>query len=155
MGERRGIAGLGGFLLASALVAISGAAFSPGAWYAALAKPAWTPPSWLFGPVWTVLYVAMAVAAWRVWRRGGFAGAPVALGLYVAQLALNALWSWLFFGLHRIDLGLADLLTLVVAVAATAAAFRRHDAVAAFLMLPYLAWVAFAAALNLAIWRLA
>ncbi len=139
-------------LCLSALTAASGLRFQPGPWYAALAKPAWTPPNWLFGPVWTVLYAAMAVAAWLVWRRTGVASP--ALAFYGLQLLLNGLWSWLFFGLHRPGLGMAEIGALVAAVAVTAGLFFRVSVPAGWLMVPYLAWVAFAAALNWALWRL-
>jgi benzodiazapine receptor len=128
-----------------------GARFGPDAWYAALAKPGWNPPAWVFAPVWTLLYLAMGIAAWLVWRRGGGA-AP--LLLWGVQLALNAVWPPLFFGLHRPDLAFADIVLLWLAVLATTIAFWRVTASAGLLLAPYLAWVTFAAALNLAIWRL-
>lgn len=143
-----------GFLAACFGIAATGAVFRPGAWYRQLAKPVWTPPDWLFAPVWTVLYAAIAVAGWLVWRRAGFAGAPGALGLYALQLLLNGLWSWLFFGLQRPDLALIDIVAMGLVIAATIAAFWVHHAGAALLLLPYLAWVSFAAALNFSIWRL-
>jgi translocator protein len=123
-------------------------------WYAGLRKPAWTPPNWLFGPVWTALYLSMAVAAWLVWRGRGFGGARLALALFAAQLALNGLWSVLFFGLHRTGLAFAEILLLWSAILATTLAFRQVNTAAAALMLPYLAWVSYAAALNFAIWRM-
>jgi translocator protein len=146
--------GLVGWLLVVAVAAWFGSQFMPGAWYAGLEKPAWTPPSWLFGPVWTLLYVAMAIAAWLVWRERGFSGAPVALGLFLLQLSLNAAWSWLFFGLQRPDLAFAEIVVLWGAILATLTAFGRIRAAAGWLLAPYLAWVTFAAALNFAIWRL-
>lgn len=146
--------GLGGFLLLTFAAAAIGSQFMPGEWYARLAKPSWTPPSWLFGPVWTLLYVLMAVAAWLVWKDRGFAGARVALVLYSVQLAFNAAWSWLFFGLQRPGLAFAEILVLWIAILATLIAFWRHRALAGALLVPYLAWVSFATALNLAIWRL-
>jgi len=124
-------------------------------WYAALARPSWTPPGWVFGPVWTLLYVLMAVAAWLVWRRaGGWAGARAALGLYAVQLVLNAAWTGLFFGLRMPGVAFAELAVLWAAIVATLVAFRRHSPAAGALMVPYLAWCTFAAALNLAIWRM-
>lgn len=132
--------------------ALFGSQFMPGAWYAGLAKPAWTPPNWLFGPAWTTLYLLMALAAWKVWiavRR-----VDGALLLYLVQLVLNALWSWLFFGLQRPDLALANIVVLWLLILATIVLFWRRDRLAGALMLPYLAWVGFATALNLAIWRL-
>ena len=121
--------------------------------YAGLVKPEWAPPGWLFGPVWTVLYLLMGVAAWLVWRRAGWAGAGVALSLFLAQLICNALWSWVFFAWRRGAWALADIVLLVVLIVATLVAFARVDRLAALLLVPYLAWVLFATALTDAIWR--
>lgn len=143
-----------GFLLASFLAAGIGSAATATAvreWYPALAKPAWTPPPWVFGPVWTVLYVTMAIAAWLVWRRAGWCGA---LGWWTAQLALNALWSPVFFGMHRPDLAFAVIVALWIAIAGTTVAFWQISTLAGILFMPYWLWVSFAAALNFAIWRL-
>lgn len=126
----------------------------PGAWYEALAKPDWTPPDAVFPPVWTVLYLLMGIAAGLVWLRRRVAGAYPALGIFVAQLGLNALWSWLFFGWHRIGWALLEILVLLVAILATVRAFWPLSRTAAALLAPYAAWVAFAAMLNAAIWRL-
>lgn len=124
-------------------------------WYAGLAKPAWTPPSWVFGPVWVTLYVVMGVAAFVVWRRGlGAPGVRLALALFVAQLVLNAAWSGLFFGLRSPLAGLVDIVALALLIVATTVAFARVAPLAAWLLAPYLAWVGFATALNFAIWRL-
>ncbi len=131
-----------------------GARFLPGAWYAGLAKPAWTPPNAVFPIVWPILYIMMGWAAARVWFRAGVGPAKLALGLWCAQLVLNALWSWLFFGLHEPGVAFFDLVLLWAAILATVRAFGRHDRPAALLLLPYLAWVTFAGALNLATWRL-
>lgn len=130
-----------------------GSRFEPGAWYAALEKPPWNPPSSVFGPVWTVLYVLMGVAAWLVWERHGDA-ARGALTLFVVQLLFNAAWSWLFFGLQSPGLALMDIIVLWVLIAATALVFWRARAIAGMLLLPYLAWVTFATALNFEMWRL-
>lgn len=139
----------------------SATAASVRSWYPALAKPEWTPPAWVFGPVWTALYLAMGVAAWRVWLWAR-AAADVrerawgrgALSLYILQLALNAAWSVLFFGLRSPAAGLAEILVLWAAVLATTLGFFRASRLAGGLMVAYLLWVTFAAALNLAIWRL-
>lgn len=139
------------FLALSFTAASSGAFFPPGAWYAGLVKPAWTPPDWLFPPVWTLLYVIMALAAWLVWRRAGFGAA---MGAYLIQLVLNALWSWLFFGLHQPLYGLIDIVLLWLAIAATLVLFLPASRLAALLMAPYLCWVSFAGTLNFAIWQL-
>jgi len=123
-------------------------------WYADLRKPNWTPPSWIFGPVWTTLYVMMGVAAWLVWRKSGFVGAKAAMWLFFLQLLCNAAWSLIFFGLRSPGLAFAEILLLWGLILATALAFWRHSPIAGALLLPYLAWVTFATALNLAIWRL-
>lgn len=123
-------------------------------WYASLAKPSWNPPNRIFGPVWTALYLAMALAAWLVWRQGGIAGAKVPLALFGFQLALNTLWSCLFFGLENPGLAFAEVLLLWVAIAATMVTFWFRSKVAGLLFAPYLAWVTFAAFLNFTIWRL-
>ncbi|MDJ0958714.1 MAG: TspO/MBR family protein, partial [Arenicellales bacterium] len=112
------IFGLIGFVLLVSAVAATGAMFKPGAWYEALAKPAWTPPNWLFPVAWTLLYLMIAVAGWLVWRAVGFSGAGTAFALYFLQLLLNAAWSWLFFGLHRMDLAFVDISVLWLAIAA-------------------------------------
>lgn len=123
-------------------------------WYPTLAKPAWTPPDWLFGPVWTALYAMMAVAAWLVWRRDGWRGSRAALVLFGVQLLLNVGWSAVFFGLRQPGLAFAEIVVLWLAIAATALAFGRRSKIAGWMLAPYLAWTSFAATLNLAIWRL-
>ena len=123
-------------------------------WYPTLAKPPITPPGWLFGPVWTALYLIMGYAAWRVWRKAGFGGAPAALTLFAIQLALNLAWSYLFFGRHWIGAAFAEIIVLLIAIGATALAFARTDRVAARLLVPYIAWVAFASVLTGWIWML-
>lgn len=125
-----------------------------GGWYAGLIKPAWNPPAWLFGPAWTVLYVAMAAAAWLVWRQGGWRSHRVALALFALQLLFNLVWSPLFFRMHRPGWALLDCALLAVSLAATLAAFWRIDRRAGALLVPYLAWVCFATFLNFTIWRL-
>jgi benzodiazapine receptor len=133
---------------ASAIGASTGTGSSP--WYQSLDRPPWTPPGWLFGPVWTALYFAMGIAAWLVWRRAGFRAARTALILFAIQLILNAAWTPTFFGAQRLDLALVVIIALDIAVVATTLAFRRHDQRAAWLMIPYLAWLLFATALNAA-----
>jgi tryptophan-rich sensory protein len=122
-------------------------------WYRTLSRPDWTPPDWLFGPVWTVLYLSMAVAAWMVWRRGTPA-ATAALSAFAVQLAFNVAWSALFFGLRSPAAAMVDIVLLWLAIAATIDCFLRVSVPAGLIMLPYLAWVTFAAALNFAIWRM-
>ena len=143
-----------GWLLLSLAAASPGGLFMPGEWYAALQKPSWNPPDWIFGPIWTVLYTLMAVAAWLVWRRGGFAAQRRPLGLFLAQLTLNAAWTPLFFGLHRPDFAFVEIVFLWLGIAATILAFGPANRVAAWLLAPYLAWVSFALVLNLTLWRL-
>lgn len=130
------------------------ASANAGTFYAELVRPAWAPPAWLFGPVWTTLYALMALSAWLVWRRRGFAGARSALVLFIAQLAANALWSWLFFAWQRGALAVVEVLVLWVLIAATIVAFQRIHALAAALLYPYWAWTTFACALTFAVWRL-
>lgn len=154
MGTVRNVLGLVGWLLASFAAGWIGSRYLPGAWYASLTKPAWTPPDTIFGPVWTVLYVLMAVAAWLVWRRAGFNEASVALILFIVQLVLNALWSYLFFGLHRADIAFFDIVVLWVVILVVLVLFWREDWRAGTLMMPYLVWVGFASFLNFALWRL-
>ena len=139
------------FVLLTLAAAAMGAQFRPGAWYAALQKPAWTPPGWLFGPVWTVLYVMIALAGWIAWRRQGWSAAT---GLWLVALAANGAWSWLFFGRQAIGAALVDILVLWLAIAAFIVATWRASRSASLLFVPYLAWVSFATALNAAIWRL-
>ena len=131
-----------------------GSRFPPSTWYATLSKPAWNPPNWLFGPVWGILYLLMAIAAWLVWRHVGQPGAALALGLYALQLALNAAWSWIFFGRHQLGMALIEILALLLAILATLIAFWRVEPLSGYLLLPYLLWVAFASVLNLTLWRL-
>ena len=142
------------FVLACAAAATPGIVFRPGAWYRALAKPSWCPPDRLFGPVWLVLYLSLAVSGWLVWRRAGLDGAAPALAIYVTQLALNGLWSTMFFGLRRPDLAFAEIVVLWLSVLATIAAFHPIDAAAAWILVPYAAWVSFAVMLNFSVWRL-
>ncbi len=124
-------------------------------WYATIQKPSFTPPSWVFGPVWTVLYLLMGVAAWLVWQEGlRFRAVRISLIWFLVQLALNALWSPVFFGLHRIGLALLVLVLLWVAIAVTMHHFFRVSRPAGWLLVPYLLWVSFAAALNISIWAL-
>lgn len=123
-------------------------------WYADLIKPWFTPPDWVFGPVWTLLYVLMAVAAWRVWRTADRDTRRGPLTLFALQLALNLGWTVVFFGLQKIGAALATIIVLDVGVVVTALAFRTIDRPASLLMVPYVAWVGFATVLNIAIWRL-
>jgi tryptophan-rich sensory protein len=157
MGLKRQLLGLVVLLvLCFAATGIGGAVTSPQIenWYATLAKPSWNPPNWVFGPVWSVLYFCMAIAAWLVWRRNGLVGAREPLALFAVQLALNTLWSCLFFGLHNPGLAFAEILLLWAAIAATMVTFWRRSVSAGILFMPYLAWVSFATVLNFTIWRM-
>lgn len=152
--DTRSIVGLLGFVGACFLAAMSGALFRPGEWYERLAKPRWVPPRWLFAPAWSILYLMIAISGWLVWRQTAFAGAATAFVVYFVSLAINAAWSACFFGLRRADLAMADIVLLWFSIAATIFFFRPIDSTAALLLLPYLAWVTFAGALNFAIWRM-
>lgn len=150
------ILGLAGWLFVSFIAAGIGAAASiqAGRFYTQLVRPDWAPPASIFGPMWTVLYVLMGVAAWLVWRAGGFRAARLALTLFLVQLALNSLWTWLFFAWHRGALAFADILILWALIVATLIAFWRIKPLAGALLVPYLLWVTFAAALNYSVWQL-
>ncbi|MBU6247348.1 MAG: tryptophan-rich sensory protein [Xanthomonadaceae bacterium] len=140
-----------GFVLLAFVAGFVGSRFLPGDWYAALAKPSFNPPNSVFGPVWSVLYLLMGIAAWRAWRPRGI---DAATGLWFGQLVLNAAWSWLFFGRHLLGWALVDIVALLVLIAATTVAFFRRDRAAGWLMVPYLAWVGFATVLNASLWHL-
>lgn len=150
------LVGLAGWLAATFLTGAVGGAASVNAqsFFADLIQPAWAPPGWLFGPVWTVLYIMMAVAAWRVWRTYGFDGAASALWLFLVHLVFNALWSWVFFAWAMGGLAFAEILILWGLIAWTAWKFWALDKPAGILLVPYLAWVTFAAFLNFTLWRL-
>ena len=144
--------GLFAIFLASCVAAgTTGAAFKPGDWYAALQKPVWTPPDWAFPVVWTTLYLLMSYSAMRV---ALLPGAGMALALWGLQLALNTLWTPIFFGLRRMREGFLVILALWAAVAGTVWSFGQVDGLAGALMLPYLLWVSIAAALNFSVWRM-
>jgi tryptophan-rich sensory protein len=158
MTTTRSIAVLIGFVVLCIVVgSVAGMVTAPAVidWYPTLNKPSWNPPAWLFGPVWTTLYVMMAVAAWLVWRQDrAHPLRKTALILFFSQLALNFAWSLLFFGARSVSLGLIDVVMLLTALAITTWAFFRVSTFAGMLMVPYLAWVSFAAALNFTLWRM-
>jgi tryptophan-rich sensory protein len=148
-----------GCILVSGLAGAIGAVFtsrSVTTWYVTIAKPSFTPPGWVFGPAWTVLYILMGIALYLVWERASIPGAvtPWAFALFFLQLTFNALWSVIFFGQRAIGLALVDIALLWLAVLATMLVFWQVSRVAGALLIPYLAWVTFAAALNYSIWRL-
>jgi tryptophan-rich sensory protein len=151
----RPLLGLAGWLGITFIAAALGAIASIDAadFYARLERPPWAPPGNVFGPVWSLLYLLMAIAAWRVWRTAGWQTGRGALLLFLSQLALNALWSWLFFAWHLGAAAFAEVLILWALILATILAFWRRDRIAGALLLPYLGWVGFAAALNLAVWQ--
>lgn len=122
--------------------------------YAQFTQPAWAPPGWVFAPVWASLYTMMGIAAWLVWKQCGFVGAATALTLFCIQLAINALWSWLFFAWHLGALAFVDVLLLWALIVATVVTFWRVSHLAAILLLPYLAWVTFASVLTFSVWQL-
>lgn len=156
LAKQKQIVGLAGWLVVSFVAAgIGGAAsIQAGPFYDELVRPYWAPPPSVFGPVWTVLYVLMGIAAWLVWRVGGFRAARSALTLFLVQLTLNSLWSWLFFGWHRGAWAFVDILLLWALIVATLIAFWRIRPLAGALLVPYLLWVTFASALNYAVWQL-
>lgn len=156
MNQRRQVLGLVGWLLLTLAAAALGAraSISAAAFYGQLTQPGWAPPANVFGPVWTLLYVLMAISAWLVWRQGGWRTNRAALGLFVAQLAVNVLWSWLFFAWKLGAAAFADILVLLALIVATMLAFARRRPLAAWLLLPYLAWVSFATALCYTVWKL-
>ena len=148
--------GLAAWIAVTAVAAVVGGVASMDAkgFYDSLVQPAWAPPAWLFGPAWTLLYTLMAVSAWLVWRAHGFAGARTALSLYLIQLVANAAWTWLFFAHRAGGLAFADIVVLWLLVEMTVVAFARLHRGAAMLLVPYLAWITYAAALNYSTWKL-
>lgn len=156
MSQKNQIIGLVGWLVISFVAAGIGAAASVQAssFYAEIVRPSWAPPSAVFGPVWTVLYALMGIAAWLVWRAKGFRAARASLILFLVQLAINALWSWLFFGWHWGALAFADILLLWLLIVTTLVLFWRVRPLAGVLLIPYLLWVSFASALCYSVWQL-
>lgn len=150
------VAGLAGWLVLCFLAAALGSVGSMEApsFYGQLQQPGWAPPPAVFGPVWTLLYTLMAISAWLVWRQGGFKANTLALGVFLAQLALNALWSWTFFAWQQGALSLANIVVLLALIVATIVLFWRVHRWAAALLVPYLLWVGLATALNFTLWRL-
>ena len=138
------ISGIGGAITASSVET----------WYQALEKPIFNPPDWVFAPVWTLLYIIMGIAAWRVWRLRSFEATGKALGVFALQLGFNLAWSFLFFGLQRIDLALVEIVILLVAIIVNAIMFWRIDRLAGLMLMPYIAWVTYATVLNATLWLL-
>lgn len=156
MSQKNQIIGLVGWLVISFIAAGIGAAASVQAssFYAELVRPSWAPPSAVFGPVWTILYALMGIAAWLVWRAKGFRAARASLVLFLVQLAVNALWSWLFFGWHLGAPAFADIMLLWLLIVTTLALFWRVRLLAGVLLIPYLLWVSFASVLCYSVWQL-
>lgn len=153
----RQMLGLVGWLLISFAAAAAGAfatGTTIGSWYRLIAKPVWTPPTWVFAPVWITLFTLMAVAAWLVWRQGGFAAARLPLMLFLVQLALASVWSAIFFAMERPDLAAIEIVVLWVMIVLTCIAFWNKSRSAALLLVPYLIWITYAAALTIQIARL-
>jgi len=142
------------WILLSMCAALAALFWPVDAWYAELAKPSWNPPNWLFGPVWTTLYILIGVSAWRVARPGGFMVDRSSFTLLVIQWVFNFAWSGFFFGLHSPGLALIEISALLAMIAGLIVRFHRHDAIAASMLVPYLLWVSFATALNFELWRL-
>jgi benzodiazapine receptor len=156
LSKQKQILGLAGWLVVSFSASAVGAVASIQAktFYSALVQPSWAPPPGIFGPVWTVLYTLMGIAAWLVWRCDGFGPNRQALTLFLLQLAFNALWSWLFFAWNLGVLALADIVVLWILIVATLVSFWRVRPLAGALLIPYLLWVSFAAVLNYFLWQL-
>jgi translocator protein len=140
-----------GFIVVTSVAPLLGMGSLPGDWYASLNKPSWNPPGWIFGPVWTVLYLMMATAAWLVWKTCGWG---MALRFYGIQLVFNAAWTPLFFGAQQTGWALVDIIAMWVSILVTMIAFFRVNKTAGGLMVPYFAWVSFAMVLNYTLWRM-
>ena len=157
LAKKQQILGFIGWLLISFIAAAIGAIASIDAstfYSQQLSRPDWAPPANVFGPVWGILYALMGISAWLVWRSRGFHSNKTALVTFISQLIMNALWSWIFFAWHHGALAFADIIFLWLLIAATIVAFWRIKPLAGALLIPYLIWVSFAAALNYAVWQL-
>ena len=153
----RDLLGLFAFIILCLAVSGGGGAItatSVDTWYQALEKPPFNPPDWLFAPVWTALYILMGIAAWRVWRLRSFEATRTAFAVFGVQLCLNLTWSFLFFGLQRIDLALLEIVILLVAIIANTIMFWRIERLAGLMFVPYAAWVTYATLLNASLWLL-
>ncbi len=139
------------WILVSMSAGFIGSRFPPGEWYEGINKPSWNPPGWIFGPVWTLLYILMGIAAWMVWKERGFS---IPVYIFLGQLVLNTLWSYLFFGLNRPDLAFFEIAVLWILILCTMILFWKVRTTAGVLFIPYLLWVSFASVLNYTLWRL-
>lgn len=156
MGTRSGTQrwlGLLAWIVVAFLPSATAAFAGPSPWYDSLEKPAWTPPAWVFGPVWTLLYLLMGIAAWRVWAKHGFGDgrARVALVLFLVHLICNAAWTWLFFGLHRLSAAAVEIVILWAMILVLAMLFWERDRIAGALLVPYLLWVTYSVTLSVGI----
>lgn len=142
------------WIIICSLAGILGAQFEPGTWYELLQKPSWTPPDWVFPVVWPILYVLMGISAWILWQKERISVYDRAFRWFFAQLILNALWSWIFFGMNLIAIGLVEILLLWVTLLFTILHFWNRNRSAGLLLIPYLLWVSYASALNFAIWQM-
>lgn len=154
MKNSKKILGLIGWIFVCSLAGIFGAQFEPGSWYEMLSKPSWTPPNWIFPVVWPILYVLMGISAWLLWRQEKISTYWTEFTWFFLQLALNAIWSWIFFGMQLIATGLAEILLLWISILFTTMLFWNRNKLAGMLLVPYLLWVGYASALNFAIWQL-
>jgi len=153
---RSGLELLGWVVLCQAVGGLGAVATIDGVrtWYTTIQKPSWTPPNWVFGPVWTALYLLMAIAAWRVARRRATHNVVPAIGMFLLQLALNCAWSFLFFGMHLLGVSFAEILLMLAAILLTMVRFAKIDRIAMYLLVPYLLWVTYASTLNGGTWWL-
>lgn len=142
------------FVFIAFLPGIIGSQFSPGQWYVALNKPSWTPPGWIFAPVWTILYLMIGVAGYWAWDSSGPSNRKAAFCVFAVQLILNATWSWVFFGLNSIPLSVVNITALWGLILTNIILFYRLSSGAGYLLIPYFLWASFAAVLNWSIWRL-
>lgn len=154
MSMQKSVLGALGALVLTFGAAYIGSRFPVDEWYTGLVKPSWNPPNWLFGPVWSVLYLLMAISVWLVWLKEGLAGALIPLGIFLLQLVLNAAWSWLFFGKHEMGLAFLEILVLWAAILACVILFWELNPISGILLVPYILWVTFAAYLNYTLWQL-
>jgi benzodiazapine receptor len=154
MSTQRSLIGALGALIITFGAAYIGSRFPVDEWYTALSKPSWNPPNWLFGPVWSVLYLLMAISVWLVWKKEGFQAAFIPLSIFLLQLILNAAWSWLFFGLHELGIAFIEIMVLWLSILVCIIMFWRMVPISGILLVPYLLWVTFASILNYTLWQL-
>jgi len=142
------------WILLTFAVAAFASQFQPDTWYTTIAKPSWTPPGWIFGPVWSLLYLSMSISVWFIWNQRKTLNVNIPLLLYIIQLILNGLWSYIFFNQHQIGIALIDIVILVFLISIITVRFWQISKTAGILFIPYLVWVSFATVLNFEIWRI-